>query len=53
MVITEELSKSFGRVKALDGVSMMVPKGISGLIGPNGAGKTTLIHILAGLIKPD
>lgn len=53
MIVVEELSKSFGRVKALDRVSMMPPKGISGLIGPNGAGKTTLIHILAGLIKSD
>ena len=53
MIVVKELYKLFGRVKALDKVNMIVPKGICGLIGPNGAGKTTLIHILAGLIKPD
>jgi len=53
LIVVKELYKLFGRVKALDKVNMIVPKGICGLIGPNGAGKTTLIHILAGLIKPD
>jgi ABC-2 type transport system ATP-binding protein len=53
MICVKELFKSFGRVKALDGLNIRVPNGISGLIGPNGAGKTTLIHVLTGLIKPD
>ena len=53
MIVAEGLSKSFGRVKALDGLSVKVPRGINGLVGPNGAGKTTLIHVLVGLLKPD
>lgn len=43
----------FGRVRALDGVSLEVPPGIVyGLLGPNGAGKTTLIRVLATLLRP-
>jgi ABC-2 type transport system ATP-binding protein len=53
MIVVEGLSKLFGKVKALDRVSVEIPKGIGGLIGPNGAGKTTFIHVLAGLIKAD
>jgi len=52
MVVAENLSKFFDKVKALEDLSVKIPKGISGLIGPNGAGKTTFIHILSGLIKP-
>jgi ABC-2 type transport system ATP-binding protein len=52
-VLTEGLSKSFGAVKALEGLSLRVPeKSIFGLLGPNGAGKTTTIKLLLGLIKP-
>ena len=40
-------------VRALDGLSLNVERGIFGLIGPNGAGKTTLIRILVGLLRPD
>src|SRR3979409_2472057 len=47
------VSKSFGAVKALDGVTLRVKQGeIYGLLGPNGAGKTTLIRMLVGLIAP-
>ncbi len=43
----------YGKLKALDNLSLQVPRGISfGLLGPNGAGKTTLIRILVGLLKP-
>lgn len=52
MIEVENVSKSFGRIKALNGLTVKVPRGICGLIGPNGAGKTTLIHILVGLIRP-
>ena len=47
------LAKTFGNIRALDGLSFRVAKGeIFGLIGPNGAGKTTTLRILATLIKP-
>lgn len=44
---------NYGRFKALAGLSLQIPRGVSfGLLGPNGAGKTTLIRLLAGLLKP-
>lgn len=50
----ENISKSYGSVKALDGVSLKAEKGsIYGLIGPDGAGKTTLFRILTTLMLPD
>ncbi len=51
-VDVEDVSKSFGAVKALDGVTLRVRRGeIYGLLGPNGAGKTTLIRALVGLLE--
>lgn len=48
------LSKSFGKVKALDSVSFSVKRGeLFGLIGPDGAGKTTLFRLLTTLLNPD
>lgn len=48
------LSKSYGKVKAIDTVSFDVPRGsLFGLIGPDGAGKSTLYQILATLLVPD
>lgn len=50
----ENITKSFGSYKALDGVSLQVPRGtVFGLLGPNGAGKTTLIRIINHIIDPD
>ncbi len=45
---------SIGRIHALRGVDLKVPRGvIYGFLGPNGAGKTTTLKVLAGLLKPD
>jgi ABC-2 type transport system ATP-binding protein len=50
---TRELTKSFGAVKALDGVSFELREGVTGLLGSNGAGKTTSLKLFLGLIDPD
>jgi ABC-2 type transport system ATP-binding protein len=48
------LGKTYGNgVRALDGVSLEIPRGMFGLLGANGAGKTTLMNILATLVRPD
>src|SRR3954462_1599090 len=48
------LVKSFGDVRALDGVDLNVPAGtVLGLLGPNGAGKTTTVRVLTTLLRPD
>jgi ABC-type branched-subunit amino acid transport system ATPase component len=50
----ENISKSFGGLKALDRVTVTIDPGeLVGLIGPNGSGKTTLINILSGFLAPD
>lgn len=53
-ILVEGISKRFGRVLALDDVSLDVPQGdIFALLGPNGAGKSTLIDILCTISRPD
>lgn len=53
IIRTEHLSRTFGEVKAVDDLSLVVPAGIVfGFLGPNGAGKTTTIHLLLGLLEP-
>jgi len=48
------LVKTFGAVRAVDGVDLAVPTGsVYGVLGPNGAGKTTTIRMLATLLRPD
>lgn len=50
---TEELAKRYGRITALAGLTMAVPRGeVFGYLGPNGAGKTTSVKLLLGLAKP-
>ena len=50
----EGVSRRFGGVKAVSGVSFTVEPGeLYGVIGPNGAGKTTLFNLITGLIRPD
>lgn len=53
-IIVNHVSKSYGRVKALDDVSFAVNKGeVFGLIGPDGAGKTSMFRILCSLLLPE
>lgn len=53
MIRIEHLSKQFGKVQALDDLSLEIPSGqFFGFLGPNGAGKTTTIKIIAGLLRP-
>lgn len=54
MLTIDNITKSFGSYRALDGVSLHVRRGsVFGLLGPNGAGKTTLIRIINHIIRPD
>jgi len=54
LLVADSVSKNFGTFKALNQVSISVPKGsIFGLLGPNGAGKTTLIRIINQITMPD
>src|SRR5207253_4856155 len=54
VIRTNDLVKRYGKVTALDGLDLSVPRGtVLGLLGPNGAGKTTAIRILTTLIEPD
>jgi ABC-2 type transport system ATP-binding protein len=54
MIQVQELVKSYGSFRAVDGISLEVAPGeIHGFLGPNGAGKTTAIRMIAGLLKPD
>ena len=54
MISVEGLSKRFGEVTAVDGVSFAARDGeVTGLLGPNGAGKTTTLRMLYGLMRPD
>lgn len=53
VVVVEHLVKQFGKLRAVDDLSMSINNGETfGLIGPNGSGKTTLIRMLVGLIRP-
>ena len=53
LIESQKLTKSFGRIKAIDNVDLSVEPGQTlGLVGPNGAGKTTLFSLISGFIKP-
>ena len=54
MLELKNVTKTFGKFKALDNLSMTVPKGcVYGLVGPNGAGKSTAIRLMTGIYRPD
>jgi len=54
LLAVEELSKAFGGLRAVIGVSFTVAEGeILGLIGPNGSGKTTVLNLIAGALRPE
>ncbi len=52
-VVVTNVVKSYGRYRALDGLSFTTGPGVTGLLGPNGAGKTTLIRMLATVLTVD
>ena len=54
LIEARDLRKSFGRTRAVDGVSLSVRAGEAyGLVGPDGAGKTTTLRLLVGALRPD
>ena len=54
MIELKHITKTFGDFKALDDLTLTVPKGaVYGLVGPNGAGKSTAIRLLTGVYRPD
>ena len=54
MIELKNVTKSFGKFKALDDLTMKIPKGsVYGLVGPNGAGKSTAIRLMTGIYRPD
>ena len=54
MIVTENINKSFGKLKVLNNISLSCDKGETiSLIGPNSSGKTTLIKCLLGMVLPD
>ena len=53
VIRVDDLSKSYGELKAVDGISFVVRRGeVFGILGPNGAGKTTTLECIEGLIRP-
>jgi ABC-2 type transport system ATP-binding protein len=52
-IVFESVSKFYGEVLGVNGVTLRIPPGITSLVGPNGSGKTTLMNLMVGLIHPD
>ena len=52
-IFTQDLTREFGAVRAVDGLTLTVHAGqVFGFLGPNGSGKTTTIRLLLGLLEP-
>ena len=51
-VVLEDVSKWYGDVLGVNGISVKLGPGVTGLLGPNGAGKSTLLKVTAGLLHP-
>ncbi len=53
IIVAEGLVKTYGKVRAIDGIDLQVTRGtVTGLLGPNGAGKTTIVRVLTTLLQP-
>jgi ABC-2 type transport system ATP-binding protein len=52
MIIFEDVSKFYGEILGINGVSLQIAPGITSLVGPNGSGKTTLMNLMTGLLRP-
>ncbi len=52
MIKAENLTKRFGNIKALDGVTVEIPEGANLILGPNGGGKSTLFKLVTGVYRP-
>ena len=54
LIKTDRLTKQFGEIRAVDGISLSVKKGeVLGFLGPNGAGKSTTMKMITGFLEPD
>ena len=51
-IVVEDVSRWYGNVVAVNGISFTVTPGITGLLGPNGSGKSTILHLLSGFLAP-
>jgi len=51
-IVLRDVSKFYGEVLGVNGVSLDLKPGLTGLVGPNGSGKSTLMHLLTGLLRP-
>lgn len=51
LIALDQITKDYGTLRALDGVSLSLAPGVIGLLGPNGAGKSTLLKVLMGLVR--
>ena len=54
LIEAHDLCKTFGEIKAVDGISLKVNRGeVLGFLGPNGAGKSTTMKMITGFLEPD